>query len=272
MDKENTLVRQIQLTQLEIMKEIDVVCRKEGIDYFLCAGTALGAVRHKGFIPWDDDLDIMLPRNEYVRLMEKLKNELSDKFWLQTYETDSHYWQPFAKVRKRGTLYKEKGMESIPDEKCGIWVDIFPMDYAKKKDSLSLRWARFWVKIISFTLRVQELKIKNSSFSRRYAPLIGVLRLCPSKILKMIQVNIMQSKGERAEYYVNLASTYEVNKETYPITWFCEAKRVPFEDTELPIAIGAHEYLQQLYGDYLQLPPEEKRKGHNISDITKIYT
>lgn len=268
--EDNTLLRKIQLTQLEIVKEIDLICRNNRIDYYLCAGTALGAIRHNGFIPWDDDLDIMLPRGEYTKLLRVLNNELPKKYWLQSYETDPHYWQPFAKVRKLGTIYKEKGMESFADEKTGVWVDIFPMDFAKKKDSLSLKWTRYWVKMISFTLRVREFNLKNSSFSRRYALSICFLRLFPSTILKKIQERIMQSEEAGASYYVNLASTYEISKETFPIGWFIESSRVAFEDAELPVANGVHKYLQQLYGDYMKLPPEEKRNGHNISEICKV--
>lgn len=194
---EKELLRKIQLTQLEIVKEIDLICKKNGIAYFLCAGTALGAVRHNGFIPWDDDLDIMLPRDSYDNLMKALKCQLPEKYWLQSYETDKHYWQPFAKVRKIGTVYKELGMESFDDKKSGIWVDIFPMDYVRDKDSHSLKWDRFWVKMISFTLRVREFKLKNSSFSRRYVFPIIFLRLFSSEKLKTMQERLMRGKKRK---------------------------------------------------------------------------
>lgn len=268
--EDTTLLRKVQLTQLEIIKEIDLICKNNGIAYFLCAGTALGAVRHNGFIPWDDDLDIMLPRGDYEKLINALSNQLSENYWLQSYQTDPHYWQPFAKVRKLGTVYKEKGMEAFPDERTGIWVDIFPMDYVKKKGAVTSKWFRFWVKMISFTLRVREFKLKNSSFSRRYTLPIGFLRVFSSDFLKRIQEGLMQGKKEGATCFVNFASTYEVNKETYPIEWFSECVRIAFEDTELPIANGTHEYLQQLYGDYMKLPPVEKRTGHNMSEMCKV--
>lgn len=266
----NELLRNIQLTQLEIMKEIDRLCNKHDITYFLCAGTALGAIRHKGFIPWDDDLDIMCPRKDYKKLIEVMRKELSKDYWLQCYATDEHYWQPFAKVRKLGTVYKEKGMEQIEDAKCGIWVDIFPLDYAEKKGSFKLKWKRFWVKVISFSLRVTEFGLENGSFSRRYAPVIAILRCFPPNLLKKWQEDLMCGNEENVEWFVNLASTYEVDKETYPLEWFAEGVETPFEDSTFIIPKGYHEYLSQLYGDYMELPPLEKRRGHNISEVCEI--
>lgn len=264
------IVRKVQLTQLDIIKKIDVVCKKHKIKYYLCAGSVLGAVRHNGFIPWDDDLDIMLPRNEYSKLLNILNTELPKEYWLQSYSTDEHYWQPFAKVRKLGTVYKEKGMEEFEDSRCGIWIDIFPMDYAGAKGSFQLKLKRYWVKMISFTLRVREFHLKNNSFSRRYVPSIMLLRCFPSTFLKKLQENIMFGNRQKAINYVNLASTYEIEKETYPIEWFeCEII-YPFETERLPVPKEYNNYLKQLYGDYMQLPPMEKRVGHNMSGFCKI--
>lgn len=268
--QDQALLKKIQFTQLEIMKNIDAVCKRHNIKYYLCAGTALGAIRHHGFIPWDDDLDIMLPREEYNRLLNALNIELSDQYWLQSYSTDEHYWQPFAKVRKTGTVYKEKGMEKFDDSRCGVWVDIFPMDYAGDKGTFGLKWKRYWVKVISFTLRIREFHLNNSSFSRRYAPAIMLLRCFPSSVLKRMQEKIMLGNKKKARNFVNLASTYEIDKETYPIAWFAEEIFTQFEDYVLPVPNGYEDYLKQLYGNYMELPPVEKRMGHNISEICKI--
>ena len=264
------LLRKIQLIQLEIMKQVDTICKKHNIKYFLCGGTALGAVRHNGFIPWDDDLDIALPRDQYNRLLNVLKTELPEQYWLQSYATDEHYWQPFAKIRKVGTVYKEKGMEKLDDTACGVWIDIFPFDYAGKKGTFRLKWKGYWVKLISFTLRAREFHLKNSSFSRRYVPAILLLRCFPSSVLKKMQEKIMCGDTEKAMNFVCFAGAYGIKKETYPLVWFEELIDIPFEDAMLSIPKGYDNYLKQLYGDYMQLPPVDKRKGHNISDLCKI--
>ena len=264
-----TVVRKVQLVELEIIKVIDKICRDNGITYYLCAGTALGAVRHKGFIPWDDDLDIMLKREDYDRLIELLKTELPSDLWLQCYDTDKNYWQPFAKVRKLGTVYKEKGQEKLPDEKCGVWVDIFPLDYAKKV-GVSLKLRRFITKTVSFSLRQRELGLKFSVFSRRYAPILILYRLFPKSLLKKLQLRAMKHSQKNKGLVVNLASTYEVNKETHLNEWFDNATETDFEDTKFLIPCGYDMYLKRLYNDYMQLPPEDKRRGHNINDFSNI--
>lgn len=268
---EKEVLREIQLTQLEIVKVVDEICEKENIQYYLCAGTMLGGVRHQGFIPWDDDLDIMLPRDEYTRLMRVLKEKLPKEYWLQTYDTDLDYWQAFAKIRKKNTVYKEKGMEKIPDAKCGIWIDIFPLDYASKKGTVNLKIRRLLTKGISFSLRRREFKLKYSAFSRRYIPLLVVLEFIPKKQIKKMQEKIMKQRSNKSKkYLVNLASTYEIDKETYPIEWFEAKERIKFEDTNLNIPKEYDKYLKQLYGDYMKLPPVEKRNGHNISEISNV--
>lgn len=265
------LIRKVQLTQLEIMKTIHKICVDNDIKYYLCGGSALGAVRHQGFIPWDDDLDIVLPRNDYDELIEKLKECLPDKYWLQDYTTDENYWQPFAKVRKRGTIYKEAGMESIDDEKCGVWVDIFPLDYAKKQNSVGLRLRKLLVRTIGFSLRQRILKTSWRSFSRRYIPIMLFWHLFSVTKLKKIQVMKMKGKmNDQLPYWVSLSSTYNLDKETYPSFWFAEGVEKQFEDAMLVIPKEYHNYLSQLFGDYMQLPPVEKRQGHNISNDVDI--
>lgn len=266
---EKSVATKVQLAELEIMKAIDKICRDNGIIYYLCAGTALGAVRHKGFIPWDDDLDIMLKREDYDRLIELLKTELPSDLWLQCYDTDKNYWQPFAKVRKLGTVYKEKGQEKLPDEKCGVWVDIFPLDYAKKI-GFSLKFRRFITKTVSFSMRQREFGLKFSVFSKRYAPLLMFYRLFPKSFLKKLQLMAMRCNSRNKNLIVNLASTYEVNKETHLSEWFDSAIDMSFEDTVFLVPCGYDMYLKHLYNDYMQLPPEDKRRGHNIDDFSNI--
>lgn len=268
---ESELLRKVQLTQLEMMKVIHTICVDNGITYYLCGGTALGAIRHKGFIPWYDDLDIILPRNDYDKLMEVLKTQLPTAYWLQDYYTDSSYWQPFAKVRKKGTIYKETGMESIDDSKCGVWIDIFPLDYVKKPNSIGLKVRKYLVKTIGFSLRKKIFSLKHSAFSRRYVPAIWIWGRIPLNTLKKLQTKLMKGKCRNTfSYFASLSSSYDIRKETYPCIWFDKGLLVTFEDAQFIIPKEYDSYLTQLFGDYMQLPPIEKRTGHNISDKTNI--
>lgn len=125
---EGSLLRRHQLKMLEMLQFVDRVCKKYGITYSLSGGTLLGAVRHKGFIPWDDDLDIELLRAEYLRLIEVLPKELPGEYILQTNETDANYIFPFAKIRDRDSFLAESNDYDRIFTYRGIYIDIFPIE------------------------------------------------------------------------------------------------------------------------------------------------
>ena len=126
-------LRKVQLVQLEIALEIKRICEEHNIKYFLDSGTLLGAIRHKGFIPWDDDLDIGMEREEYNKFLKVIPDSLGDKFEMQSWENDDHYGHPFIKIRKKNTKYVEM---VCPHQKIqGIFVDVFPYDiFPEDKD------------------------------------------------------------------------------------------------------------------------------------------
>lgn len=264
-------VKKVQQIQYKMLKIVAEICEKNDIIFYLAYGTLLGSVRHRGFIPWDDDLDIMLPRKDYDRLMIALEKELPDEYWVQNYNTDSQYWQPYAKVRDKRTIYKERGQEKMDDDKCGVWLDIFPLEYcdASRKWSLDLR--KYLVKIISFSLRRREFNFKYSSFSRRYVPVLIIMELFSKKSLKRIQERLLRTvKQEKARYLVDITAGYALEKTVYPLEWFGENAKLQFGDEYYTVPCKYQEVLTLIYGNYMELPPEDKRKGHNIGDFSKI--
>lgn len=120
-------LRKLQETELEILLETDRICRKYEILYQLSGGTLLGAVRHKGFIPWDDDVDICMLREDYNRFLSICEKELGEKYFLQTYETDSEFFHSFARIRKNNTLALQRQYKGM-DMHHGIFIDVFPLD------------------------------------------------------------------------------------------------------------------------------------------------
>ena len=132
----NSKLRKVQLTELEILEKIDEICKKNNINYFLIGGTLLGDVRHKGFIPWDDDIDIGMLREDYEKFINVcLKNgALGKDYYLHCNESDDDYFIPFIKVKKNNTTFAEKNIENINTHK-GIFLDIFPYDNVPKPHS-----------------------------------------------------------------------------------------------------------------------------------------
>lgn len=128
----NEELHKLHNEELNILKLVVRFCDENHIQYFLTAGSLLGAVRHKGFIPWDDDLDISMPRDDYERFLSIAANKLDKCLYLHCNNTDTEYWLPFAKVRMNDTEFVEPTIEKIQTHK-GIFIDIFPLDNAKKQ-------------------------------------------------------------------------------------------------------------------------------------------
>ena len=120
-------LKKLQKTEAEILEEFVRICDKYKLNYVLMGGSCLGAVKYDGFIPWDDDIDVGMNRDEYYKFIEIQKEELNDKYYFESMETDNEYNLIQAKIKKKGTVYAEVG-NNLPKEKQGIWIDIFPLD------------------------------------------------------------------------------------------------------------------------------------------------
>ena len=262
-----TDLRKAQLVELEILTEVDRICRKENIKYFLYYGTLLGAVRHGGFIPWDDDIDIVLLREDYDKLMECLKTELGEKFWLQNLDTDENYWLPYAKVRKKGTVYREIFMDNVPDEKSGVWIDIFPLDNMPRSKR-KIKLENFILNIINCNLRVRALNMKISSISRRYRPFVWALNIFTKKKIIKMQDKRMRKHNKKDTGIVLYACTQLNSYKDFMIKKdLFKSAEISFEGKKFFAPQDYDTVLKHLYGDYMTPPPEDKRIPHNIIEL-----
>lgn len=256
-------LRKLQLTELEILDEIVRICEKNNLRYYLIGGTLLGAIRHNGFIPWDDDLDIAMPRRDYDMFRELCKTELNENYFLHDIYSDNKYWLLFAKVRKKNTLFEEKNISTIKGER-GIYVDIFPLDNALCENS---REQRIRTRIIKYLNAVIAYKRKlNLRFSWKTKITSFFIYPFSIKTLKRIQEKLMRkhNKNEASNFYINFGSNYNTIKQTILKSYFEPASEVIFEGKKYTTLKDPVYFLKRIYGnDFMMLPPEEKRITHS---------
>lgn len=258
----------LQKVMLDAFKEFVRVCEKHKLQYFLIGGTALGAIRHKGFIPWDDDLDVGMPRPDYDKLM-KLSKEFKSPYFLQNYLTDFGHVLPYAKIRNSNTTYIENFHRFHPINH-GIWIDIFPIDgMSKKKDEVRVKGPKYrllwFVYYFTFLAHMYNKPKKHTWFMQipLYFVSLLFLPLLLGKWLTRLINKSMKSKKYEDSTLVGSYFTWTFNKEALPRSYYGQGIKVQFEDVQAVIPTNYDAYLKAKYGDYMQLPPVDKRYGHH---------
>lgn len=266
---------ELQTKEFEILKEVLGICEKLDIRCFLVCGTALGAVKYKGFIPWDDDIDISMYREDYEIFCEKAPEMLSEKYFLQTYKTDCNFPYIFAKVRDSETTYIEKSNSEI-NMHHGIYIDVFPLDgypqdkksaaaLERKKNILNLQRACVFKTNENYSLKSRAfLKLERIlGWHRRVHSIVG-------KIEKLIS----QWSVKDSEVICNHGN-WQGKLEYAPKAQYGEGAVAEFEGIEVRVPEKYDEYLTQKYGDWRADLPEEEKVGHHfyqVCDTEKPYT
>lgn len=256
--------------QMIIAKEIKRICDENNIKYFIIAGTLLGAIRHGGFIPWDDDMDIGMLREDYEKFIEIAKTDLNEEFFLQTTETDDNYGIPFAKILLNGTRLVEANAGS--SAKKGIFIDIFPFDCVPESDSEKESHNKktyFYKRLLLAKLNYKVYK-KNDYVKRIVYFVLKVMSAFFSRdsIVKKLEKEITRYNGRQTEYIVNIGGAYGYTKETIRAEWVRDTVEIPFEDMTIAAPIDYIKYLESFYGDYMTPPPEDKRYNrHGVVEL-----
>ena len=249
-------IRTLQLYLLENLKTLHSVFKKHNLRYYLVSGTMLGAVRHKGFIPWDDDIDLAMPRADYEKLIKYSKEYLPDYLEFICAENDAKYPLPFGKIQDSRTTIIEK---SYRDYIGGAYIDIFPLDGVPESE-IKRKWHftryLFWYKMLYFVCRDP---FKHGHGPKSWIPLlcqkIFSLKFVQSKLRNILMECDFDDSKFISEHY-NRQRRY-MPKEIFGNPTGIDFDGYVFDGVEYP-----DEYLTIEYGDYMQLPPEGKRKQH----------
>ena len=266
--EEKTLLKRHQEMLVSMLREIDRICRAYDIPYMLFAGTALGAVRHQGFIPWDDDLDVLMLRSDYERFMEVAPSALdTEQYYLQK-EFSEHWMGYFSKLRRNGTACMEKYHPKDRLTHQGVYVDIFPCD--NLSDHRLMRGVQFVASkvVIAHVFGRRGYSTRNP-IKRVATWVCAVLPLKP--FLRLTQ-NRKASGSGRVHSFLGGSSRY--GRSIYKREWITATTPMHFEDGEYPVSKYYDEMLTVLYGDYQTLPSEEKRvaKRHVLKlDLEHSY-
>lgn len=272
-EKKRIELEKLKKVGLDILKEFIRVCDLLDLKYYLAYGTLIGAVRHEGYIPWDDDVDVYMPRPDYEIFMKEAKKYLKDNYFVQNNDTDPEYLLRFAKIRDSNTTFIEEEYKKYTINH-GIFIDIFPLDgYVKGKDFLlDMR-----IKQKAFEESDNEVKFKNSlsTFNMKVIQKIG-----PILNKKINLEKTMNSYEDRAKKFSYKDSDYvaEMVGSIYIVPMkkevFGEGKLMKFEDIYARVPDDYDTCLKLLYGDYMKLPPKEQREPHHnfvAMDTEKSY-
>ncbi len=257
--------------QLEMLDYFVEACKKYQLRYFLVGGTCLGAVRHKGFIPWDDDIDVAMPREDYEQFLSLAQEELTSKnVFVQTHETDPNYLHDFAKLRMNGTTFREKTSRKIKMHH-GVYIDVFPIDGYPEKASAQKRIERK-KRAYKFCLSRHYVVDKKFGRLRKLAAYTLWIALgCKSdrKLLESLEKTYQKAPYETASTVACFGGAWG-KLEYCPKAHYGAGAIGIFEGREVLIPELYDEYLTHKYGDYMQLPPPEKRIGHHYCDIIDL--
>lgn len=256
--------------QIEMLKDLAEICRKYDLQYFAVFGTALGAVRHKGFIPWDDDIDVGMMRDDYEIFIRVVEKEMGDKYQMLTPEIDDRYACNVTKFQRKGTKFISHLSEKLECEQC-IFIDIFPFDCvaptnrkAKKQQLVTLFLDRLLYlcgtayPIIPYT-GIKHRIAANICWCVHYAT--KILKISPRKVYRLFEKESTRYNYLKTEMVTTFGEAISL-KYRIQANKMLPVKEIPFENVTIKVLNNNIEHLKKTYGNYMKMPPVEQRVNH----------
>lgn len=266
-EKKITL-EEMKKIEIEILEKIDEICKKNNLKYSLMDGSLIGAIRHKGFIPWDDDMDIMMPRPDYNKLKQIFLENPVDGLKYMSSEVQEDFYYPFSKVVSTKTTIKEYKALEIKD--YGVFVDIFPIDGVyENKIKRYFQVTSLKILIILIQISFHEDEISNSKIKKYIKKILSIFakKIGFKKLVKIANEIMQKCNYTDSKYVTSLYSDISLKKRKfYDKDFFESVIYKKFENKEFLVIEKYDEYLKDLYNDYMKLPPIECRKSNHAFD------
>ena len=252
-------LRRMQLIELSVLKEVKRICEKNNINYFLIGGTLIGAIRHKGFIPWDDDIDIGMSRPDFDKFVEVCKTDLGEEYFLQTPETEENNADyEVARIRLNGTACVQAFRKNTKTHN-GFYVEVFPYDNLPENKITRYFYGRFF----PLFKRICAIRMGYTPHPKKWIYRVVlristfISRVIPLKVIhkKMLNYHVKQNK-KNTEYVFLLSGAWGYEKEMHLRSTISEFTMVQFEDDMFQAPKDYDKFLREQYGDYMQLPKD----------------
>lgn len=265
--KKTIELNELKKIEIDLLTKLDKYCSEHGLRYYITYGTLIGAVRHRGFIPWDDDIDVIMPRKDYEQLIQSFNyDNVDSSVKVISHKLDAGYCLPIAKLIETRTVLKEK---TDTDVEIGVYIDIFPLenlsdDYEEAKKRMKKGFI-FNEKIILKTVSISPTRSKRKNLILWIGKLV-LKGQSISDIVNRLDQYCKETESDGFTKYVGVICGISAgdSSRVFKREWFDTTVSMPFEGRDYPAPSGYDPMLRQLYGDYMSLPPADKQISHHV--------